>query len=918
MKRFATAIIIILLIAFASCEPETMLTIDQTSISFTDAGGSQTVSLTANKPWTASSSQSWCKVSPSSGEEVSSSRITISCDANTTYDARNATITIACAELTKTVSITQATNNGLLVSQTTYELTKAAQQLNIEVQANVKLSVDVDNGCKDWVKYNSTKGLTTSTVVLDIAENKTFDSREGKVTIKQEGGNLLSTVTIKQSQVDGLFITTPEYNLSNEKHSLTIEVSTNVEFDVKPEADWVKYVETKGLSSKQIVLEVAENDTYDQRETKVNVKQKNGDLSGTVTIKQDEKYGILVTQPEYSLSNEAATIDVEVKYNVDFDVVIPDDCKAWIKQVSTKSLESKTYTFSIAKNETYDNREGSITFKQRNGSLSTTIAIKQAQTDIIMPEMNEYAVSYEQQILDIKVFANIDYQVQIDDGSKDWVALVQTKEMIESFITLAIEKNEGNTRNATVYVVGDNVTKEITIIQSPERELDYVDLGLSVKWATTNVGAIDSSDLGYLYAWGEVLPKTSFEMSNYIWYEYDYSGLVDVIKYNEKDRRTCLLPEDDVATVSYGNTWRIPTEYELWELFESCDWTYISSNARTGYLLVSRINGKSIFLPMVRGYYVKYGSSSLYGGAYSSVCSIGVTSDDYFKVISSRYDGYYIRPVYGDRVRVSGIQLDKTTITIREGYYDWITPTIIPQNAGEKNIMWSSSDPNVATIKEMGGGPIVESRMITGISPGTAIITASTVDGGFVSSCNVVVTEQYPIPEIVDMGVSVKWGSMNLGAINPEDYGDYFRWGEIESAKDWIPYTLDEKYESDRENTLNLGDDAANVLLGTEWRLPTKQEVEELCAVCSCEDGYLNGVKGWYLTSTITNNRIFLPAAGRLGWPSVGQDGYYWCSTIVNGDPQVWCADPSYIIGWWLGGGHNGSAPCSIRPVFQE
>ena len=441
MKRFAIAIIIILLIAFASCEPETMLTIDQTSISFTDAGGSQTVSLTANKPWTASSSQSWCKVSPSSGEEASSSRITISCDANTTYDARNATITIACAELTKTVSITQATNNGLLVSQTTYELTKAAQQLNIEVQANVKFSVDVDNGCKDWVKYNSTKGLTTSTVVLDIAENKTYDSREGKVTIKQEGGNLLSTVTIKQSQLDGLFITMPEYNLSNEKHTLTVEVSTNVEFDVKPEADWVKYVQTKGLRSKQIVLEVAENDTYDQRETKVNIKQKDGDLSGTVTIKQDEKYGILVSQPEYSLSNEAATIDVAVKYNVDFDVVIPDNCKAWIKQVSTKSLESKTYTFSIAKNETYDNREGSITFKQRNGSISTTIAIKQAQTDIIMPEMNEYAVSYEQQILDIKVFANIDYQVQIDDGSKDWVALVQTKEMIESFITLAIENN---------------------------------------------------------------------------------------------------------------------------------------------------------------------------------------------------------------------------------------------------------------------------------------------------------------------------------------------------------------------------------------------------------------------------------------------------------------------------------------------
>ena len=149
-----------------SCEKETILTIDQASLSFTDNGGSQTISLTANKPWTASSNQSWCKVSPSAGEEAASSRITISCDANTTYDTRSCNVTFTCAELTKTVSVSQATNNGLIVSHTSYELTKAAQQLNIQVQANVKFSVEVDSGCKDWVKYNTTKGLTTSTVVL--------------------------------------------------------------------------------------------------------------------------------------------------------------------------------------------------------------------------------------------------------------------------------------------------------------------------------------------------------------------------------------------------------------------------------------------------------------------------------------------------------------------------------------------------------------------------------------------------------------------------------------------------------------------------------------------------------------------------------------------------------------------------------
>lgn len=438
MKRFV--LLLLLLPFFLSCEKETFISVDQTSINVSDAGGSSTVSLTANKPWTASSNQSWCKVSPSSGEEATSSRITISCDPNTTYDARNATVTFTCAELTKTISVSQATNNGLLVSQTSYELTKAAQQLSIQVQANVKFSVDVDNGCKDWVKYNTTKGLTTSTVVLDIAENKTYDSREGKVTIKQDGGSLSSTVTIKQSQLDGLFLTTSEYNLSNDKHTLTVEVKSNIDYEVKSEADWIKYVETKGLKTNQIILDVSANETYDAREGEVIVKQKNGDLTGTITVKQEQNYGLILSQTSFDLGNDSQTIDVEVKYNVDFDVIIPSGCKDWIKQVSTKGLNSRTYTFNIAKNETYDAREGSITFKQKNGALSGTVSVKQSQNNGLFVTKSDYEINNESQTVNVEVKANIDFEVK---SESDWVKVVETKGLKTSTIVLSIEENDG-------------------------------------------------------------------------------------------------------------------------------------------------------------------------------------------------------------------------------------------------------------------------------------------------------------------------------------------------------------------------------------------------------------------------------------------------------------------------------------------
>jgi len=422
-----------------SCEKETVLTVNPSSLSFTDAGGSQTVTLTANKAWSASSTQSWCKVSPSAGEEAAGSRITIACDANTTYDERSCAVTFTCAEKTVTANVTQATNQGLVVGQTSFELTKAAQQLEIPVQANVKFSVEVTASCKDWIKYTTTKGLTTSTVVLDIAENKAYDSREGQVTIKQDGGGLSSTVSIKQTQLDGLFISTPEYHLSNESHTLTVEVSTNVAFEVTSGADWVKYVETKGLNTKQVILDISANETYDARETQVTVKQKNGSLSGVVTIRQDEKYGLMVTQTDFELGPESQTIDVEVKFNVDFDVVVPESCKDWIRLVSTKDLNQKTYTFSIAANDSFGAREGSLTFKQKEGPLSGTVSVKQAQNDALIVDQTVFEVSGDGGEVTVDVSANIDYTIE---SQQDWIQVIQTKGLQDHQFILEIAANE--------------------------------------------------------------------------------------------------------------------------------------------------------------------------------------------------------------------------------------------------------------------------------------------------------------------------------------------------------------------------------------------------------------------------------------------------------------------------------------------
>lgn len=140
---------------------------------------------------------------------------------------------------------------------------------------------------------------------------------------------------------------------------------------------------------------------------------------------------------------------------------------------------------------------------------------------------------------------------------------------------------------------------------------EYVDLGLSVKWATCNIGAYAPEDYGYYFTWGGKTENTS-----YLWYYYEYNtdgcynsdgckkyqqkdGQTSGIWYNDNvfvgDNKKVLEPGDDAATVSWGEGWRMPTPEEMNELLTMCTWTWISDSSFKGYK-VERF-GRYILIP---------------------------------------------------------------------------------------------------------------------------------------------------------------------------------------------------------------------------------------------------------------------------------------------------------------------------------
>lgn len=156
----------------------------------------------------------------------------------------------------------------------------------------------------------------------------------------------------------------------------------------------------------------------------------------------------------------------------------------------------------------------------------------------------------------------------------------------------------------------------------------------------------------------------------------------------------------------------------------------------------------------------------------------------------------------------------------------------------------------------------------------------------------------------VDLGLGVKWSNCNLGANSPEDYGDYFSWGEVVPKNNydidnyrWSSWELPNKYGMNGDNAwmnknilteLEPEDDAAHVMLGSTWRMPSIEDIHELYEKCDWLWTQMNGIKGCKITSRVkgyTDYFIFLPASGCICQSvmmNLGLFGYYWSSAIYK------------------------------------
>lgn len=494
---------------------------------------------------------------------------------------------------------------------------------------------------------------------------------------------------------------------------------------------------------------------------------------------------------------------------------------------------------------------------------------------------------------------------------------------------------------------------QCTVSVTPH-EFEFVDLGLGVLWATCNLGADTPSDYGDYYAWAELETKDYYYWGNYRYCSFNDSRGMDkytsdgmshqLLKTDELDRLEAI---DDVASVLSGGEWHIPTSQDFKELIEKCTCNKVTVKGVKGVEFKSKVpgfKGKSIFIPysgcmiddelkgLGREYYL-WSSTPGWGtmGTYLTTdieyreqiqsTSQGTGMIPEINSIKQRFTGMNVRPVKTHSVdNFSSLSLPAEHLDLGYGEIRQMVVSMMPsgRTVTDANITWSSSNTDVAAVAE---------GYLTAVGTGSCEITARS-EG---QEAKMTVTVTLPKPEPVDLGLSVKWASANLGASAPDEPGAYFAWGETrpkaghytgknyiygQYSNEWKKYifgteSITNSPRPDYKSTLDPEDDAAAVLLGDGWRMPTADELWELkkrCTWTNVQDtietmGIFTRVKfhGYLITSNVPGyegRSIFLPAAGYIDeyfFPACAEpDGRkganYWSSTLgqAMGNDRRW------------------------------
>ena len=245
-------------------------------------------------------------------------------------------------------------------------------------------------------------------------------------------------------------------------------ITCNTGWTITNESAWCTTDATSGNGNRTVTVSVSASSETADRNTNLTVKA--GGKTQIVTVTQKHANALILSKNKFDVPQEGGDITIEIKAGIEYQTDIPEQCRSWIHQTSTRAAESQSINFTIEANEGSKKRTGYIFFS--GNAQKDTVFIYQAPKNILILSEDTYTVPTEGAKITVELKTNIDYEVKIPDDAASWVSLITTRALRTDRLTFRIEANTGDAdRSAKIAVKDKNsdFSNTITILQPIER-----------------------------------------------------------------------------------------------------------------------------------------------------------------------------------------------------------------------------------------------------------------------------------------------------------------------------------------------------------------------------------------------------------------------------------------------------------------
>lgn len=399
----------------------------------------------------------------------------------------------------------------------------------------------VNDRAKEWCFLSAEEGKRgTVTLTVHVAPNEAYDERSASVLFTC--GDARKTIVVTQKQHDALVVSAGRIELPSDGGSFQIEVRANVEYDYAvayPQGNapsgWIHATGTKALTTRQLLFQAEANDSLEPREGSVTIRSSLGQEVVHV-YQQGEAPALVISGKSVDMAPEGGIFDVQVTSNLDVEIVKPADA-SWIQDITTKSLSTNTYVFSVAQNVSRSERICQLVFRNETYGIADTVRVYQDCRHILLSTEDVLVPSHEA-VFSLRVCGEDPEQYRFEVSDR-WIAqeriLADASGVCFLFRSSANEGDAQRTAKVRVYLDGFEVPDEVSVVQ-PERlrSFTYSAAGPEV-WAPD----LDAPDLMTFVLWGD---------GTYDVYE---PGLVHV--YDTVDWHTVLVEGRRLTDIQFGH-----------------------------------------------------------------------------------------------------------------------------------------------------------------------------------------------------------------------------------------------------------------------------------------------------------------------------------------------------------------------------